>query len=103
VLNLLDRIIHAPTTKTSSKRYILTALVKLITRLSPTSIPYVLVYLVNTFTALNPHFLYSRIRKMLEEFNVHLNAELQQRAVEYAKISDLERVRLRNTDVGGYA
>jgi len=43
VLGLLEKILHAPTTKTGSKRYILTALVKLITRLSPQSLGYAVV------------------------------------------------------------
>jgi AP-1 complex subunit gamma-1 len=73
VLLLLTKILRTPATKSSTKRFILTALLKLSTRL--------------------PSHAQQRIRELIDEYLRHLNVELQQRSVEFDKILQLDSIR----------
>eukprot|EP01122_Echinamoeba_exundans_P007695 TRINITY_DN2423_c0_g1_i1.p1 TRINITY_DN2423_c0_g1~~TRINITY_DN2423_c0_g1_i1.p1 ORF type:complete len:858 (-),score=269.36 TRINITY_DN2423_c0_g1_i1:65-2638(-) len=73
VTALLSKILRAPTSKTSTKRYVLTAIVKLTARFSPQA--------------------QQQLKALLLEFKQHLNVELQQRSIEFAQIASLDNIK----------
>lgn len=74
IISLLSKILRATTTKTSTKRYVLTAVVKLTGRFQ------------------NAQSL-QQLKALLLEFKQHLNVELQQRSAEYAQIASNDAIR----------
>jgi AP-1 complex subunit gamma-1 len=73
VIAVLSKILRAPTSKTSTKRYILTAIVKLTARFSAQS--------------------QQQLKGLLLEFKQHLNVELQQRSIEFSQIASLDNIK----------
>ncbi|KAL6057010.1 AP-1 complex subunit gamma [Balamuthia mandrillaris] len=69
VLDLLEVILHDLRTVEETKEYVVTCLMKLSTRFSPNSLP--------------------RLRTIIQAYDTHLDAELQQRSCEYTSIFKL--------------